>query len=182
MSTYLVNESDLTAVADAIRTKGKTSAQLEFPDGFVSAIAAGGGLEYDMGTYTPASDTVANASIAVPHNLGSAPDFVVVWTDFFEDEANLPASVSSCFGYVFFRDLTSLPMYLASSVTASAHRTYTNFYVSNGSSRLQASPGTSTAYEVKLPTASVLYLHKIGSSTYWRGGATYHYFVAKKWW
>jgi hypothetical protein len=32
--------ADLTAVADAIRTKGGTSAQLAFPDGFVSAVQA----------------------------------------------------------------------------------------------------------------------------------------------
>jgi hypothetical protein len=32
--------ADLTAIADAIRTKGGTSAQLAFPDGFVSAVQA----------------------------------------------------------------------------------------------------------------------------------------------
>lgn len=40
-------DSDLTSVANAIRTKGGTSAQLAFPAGFVSAIAAipsGGGV------------------------------------------------------------------------------------------------------------------------------------------
>lgn len=39
-------DSDLASVADAIRTKGGTSAQLAFPQGFVDAIAAieaGGG-------------------------------------------------------------------------------------------------------------------------------------------
>lgn len=46
MSNYLVTDSDLTSVANAIRTKGGTSAQLAFPSGFVSAIgdiSAGGG-------------------------------------------------------------------------------------------------------------------------------------------
>ena len=46
MSTYLVDSTDLTAVADAIRTKGGTSASLAFPAGFVSAVEAietGGG-------------------------------------------------------------------------------------------------------------------------------------------
>jgi uncharacterized membrane protein len=32
--------SDLTSVANAIRTKGGTSSQLAFPDGFVSAVQA----------------------------------------------------------------------------------------------------------------------------------------------
>lgn len=38
MSNYLVSDTDLTSVANAIRTKGGTSAQLEFPTDFVSAI------------------------------------------------------------------------------------------------------------------------------------------------
>jgi len=43
--TYYVTGTELTAVADAIRTKGDTSAALEWPSGFISAIDAvsGGG-------------------------------------------------------------------------------------------------------------------------------------------
>lgn len=40
MSLYLADSADLTSVANAIRTKGGTSAQLAFPAGFVSAIQA----------------------------------------------------------------------------------------------------------------------------------------------
>lgn len=46
MSDYRVSETDLTAVADAIRTKGGTVEPLSFPYGFVSAvrdIPSGGG-------------------------------------------------------------------------------------------------------------------------------------------
>lgn len=35
---YAVNSADLTAVADAIRTKGGTTESLAFPDGFIAAI------------------------------------------------------------------------------------------------------------------------------------------------
>lgn len=38
MANYLTTDTDLTAVADAIRTKGGTSGQLIFPQGFVDAI------------------------------------------------------------------------------------------------------------------------------------------------
>lgn len=38
MSNYLVDGADLTSVAAAIRTKGGTSAQLQFPQGFVDAV------------------------------------------------------------------------------------------------------------------------------------------------
>lgn len=40
MADYLTNDTDLQAVADAIRDKGGTSAPLTYPDGFVSAIGA----------------------------------------------------------------------------------------------------------------------------------------------
>ena len=47
---YIVQPSELTAVTDAIREKGETSAQLVFPGGFVSAIQdiSGGGLELNF--------------------------------------------------------------------------------------------------------------------------------------
>lgn len=38
MSDYIVDGADLTSVANAIRAKGGTSAQLQFPQGFVNAI------------------------------------------------------------------------------------------------------------------------------------------------
>lgn len=46
MADYLTTDTELTSVANAIRTKGGTSAQLVYPTGFVSAIEAiptGGG-------------------------------------------------------------------------------------------------------------------------------------------
>ena len=71
---YLTNTTDLTSVANAIRTKGGTTAQLVYPSGFVSAINAietggGGGrdeeaeaaLISDVGTNFPTTykNTVA---------------------------------------------------------------------------------------------------------------------------
>lgn len=38
MADYLVTDTELTSVADAIRTKGGTSASLAFPSGFVTAV------------------------------------------------------------------------------------------------------------------------------------------------
>ena len=46
MADYLVTSTELTSVADAIRTKGGTTEQLAFPAGFISAvesIQSGGG-------------------------------------------------------------------------------------------------------------------------------------------
>lgn len=64
MAKYLVNDSSLTAVADAIRTKGGTSEALSFPDGFVSAVegiqAGGGGDDLLL---MRISDTLTNVDI-----------------------------------------------------------------------------------------------------------------------
>lgn len=63
MANYLATDTDLASVANAIRAKGGTSAQLSFPSGFVSAIGAietGGGLNFDVvgGTTQPSSAAV----------------------------------------------------------------------------------------------------------------------------
>lgn len=58
MADYLVTDTELTSIANAIRTKGGTSAQLTFPTDFVSAINAiptGGSpnLQTKSKTYIP---------------------------------------------------------------------------------------------------------------------------------
>lgn len=73
-------DTDLTAVADAIRTKGGTSASLAFPSDFVSAIAAiptGGGTlpltqfgHYFQTTYLTAEATHNHVKVA--HRSGGA--------------------------------------------------------------------------------------------------------------
>lgn len=52
MADYLTTDTELTSIANAIRTKGGTAARLTYPAGFVSAINAiptgGGGDEYTI--------------------------------------------------------------------------------------------------------------------------------------
>ena len=55
MTVYRTNDTDLGSVADAIRTKGGTSANLQFPSGFVSAIQ-------NIQTGTDDSDATLNSS------------------------------------------------------------------------------------------------------------------------
>lgn len=81
MSDYRVKGTDLASVADAIRTKGGTSAGLSFPDGFVSAvqnIPTGGGSTLIAknisanGTYNASSDSAdgySSVTVAVPNRL-----------------------------------------------------------------------------------------------------------------
>lgn len=55
MSDYLVTDTELESIADAIRTKGGTSADLVFPAEFISAIS-------NIASGTDVSDTTAVAS------------------------------------------------------------------------------------------------------------------------
>ena len=55
--TYYVTGTELTAVADAIRTKGGTSETLEWPNGFVSAIDAVSGIGVGVSTNTKPAST-----------------------------------------------------------------------------------------------------------------------------
>lgn len=76
MSNYLTTDTDLTAVANAIRSKGGTSAQISFPDGFVSAIGAiptggGGAVLVSSGEITP---TGASDELQIAHGLDATPD------------------------------------------------------------------------------------------------------------
>lgn len=80
-------ESDLTSVANAIRTKGGTSASLSFPSGFVNAIEAisgggGGSAIFDDINVTEFTATWALNSYnteTVTHNLGETPDFMLLY-------------------------------------------------------------------------------------------------------
>lgn len=78
MADYLVTDTELTSVADAIRTKGGTSASLSFPTGFVSAISAiSGGLEYEEGTWTPTSDA-SSVTFPFTNSHSTAPALGIV--------------------------------------------------------------------------------------------------------
>lgn len=71
---YIAKSEDLTAVADAIRAKGGTDAQLTFPDGFVGAvqaIATGGG-DLLAARVTNALTTYSNATITSVNDCGFA--------------------------------------------------------------------------------------------------------------
>jgi hypothetical protein len=61
MADYLVTDTELTSIANAIRTKGGTSASLSFPTGFVSAINAISGGGATLGTKSITTNGTYNA-------------------------------------------------------------------------------------------------------------------------
>ena len=65
MADYLTTDTELTSIANAIRTKGGTSASLTYPDGFVSAVSA-----IPTGTARSSSDLiVSGATVTAPAGL-----------------------------------------------------------------------------------------------------------------
>ncbi len=80
-------DSDLTSVANAIRTKGGTSALLAFPADFVSAINAisggGGTVQYKLlksGSYTKADAAAGTLNISTGYYAEAGKTFVVLVT------------------------------------------------------------------------------------------------------
>lgn len=181
-------DADLTTVANAIRAKGGTSADLAFPADFISAINAisggGGGIKVKKGTFTIESDTTAqNSPIpSVEHGLGEVPRLVLIWTEDYSQES--PPSAGLIGGYIMSKDLLGdLKTRLTSSATASW-----NMYLPiliNTTPAVNTAVPTSTTYwpsaSTRVPTSTHFYLTYTGSSNYWRAGVTYKYLVVGDW-
>lgn len=126
MSLYLADSADLTSVANAIRTKGGTSASLAFPAGFVSAIDAiptgggGGNAQFESGTITVASNkNVPNSGMLFPGlQLSFVPDYLEIWLD--RDSFNAIETPSNNYFYriIACRTQETYPPYRFSSTKA----------------------------------------------------------------
>ena len=115
MANYIVSDTNLTAVANAIRTKGGTSAPLEFPDDFVSAIGdiqTGGGSSVTVealsvtqnGTYTAPTGT-AYSPVTVNVSGGGTPAVPTGAVRFLDYDGTVVAAYSAS----EFASLTALP-------------------------------------------------------------------------
>lgn len=176
--------ADLTSVANAIRTKGGTSAQLAFPADFVSAIAAisgGGGIKCETGVFTLDTDTTVGNPIAIPHGLGEAPAVAIVFPENTPEASGDPER-----GYIWLdKPMGESTQYTSSSGTSSDPITAL-YYVSAFGPPLKTRVAVpmSSSYMVQgetKPTATNLYLFRQGASTVFYAG-DYRYFVCEKWW
>ena len=98
MSNYLATDTDLTAVANAIRTKGGTSASLAFPTDFVSAIAAipSGGTPTRTKWYCPPDWPDISGLELTPYTYNDFRAYYVI------DTSQLPADKKILCNYLEF--------------------------------------------------------------------------------
>jgi hypothetical protein len=74
MADYIVKDTELTSVANAIRTAGGTNSLLSFPNGFVSAvgnISGGGSSDFSTATLTVVGGSIS-ATIPFIQTLGDS--------------------------------------------------------------------------------------------------------------
>lgn len=82
MPDYVVSDTSLTSVANAIRTKGGTSGTLSFPDGFISAISAipsGGGASNCITGEFKGTITGQALDVTIPYSGDGFPIAVLIY-------------------------------------------------------------------------------------------------------
>lgn len=155
MSDYIVDSADLTSVANAIRTKGGTSAQLSFPTGFISAIGniptGGVGPQLELiGTDTRYLAEYTNTSTAESYTTNiniKATDYAWIVAIITCDSAITTSSewgMSICFGGRYKSNsqfMTSSTMFQRGSATLSFSAMVNNS-VSTGSYGVLAANNT----------------------------------------
>lgn len=182
-------DADLASVANAIRTKGGTSAQLAFPAGFVSAIAAipggGGDVTIETGTYTPSANT-AKPTISFSKTHSKLPVFAAM----IDADGYISTSSSNIsWYYVNWEQLIGGAVYVSTSSVRYGEVRYA-YRGSNGSS-LSSSTGTVTASESNTGNSSNAYPrfsvtesgmmpYSGSTSRYWRAGRTYKWIAVWK--
>ena len=121
MTDYIATDTDLTSVANAIRTKGGTSATLEWPADFVSAIAAiptGGGGTTPTGTISITANGTYNVT-----DYASADVLVALKTGVIRPDAELVQTYTYDKWMIEDEVVASLPSYSTSAQTVVASET-----------------------------------------------------------
>ena len=163
--------ADLTTVANTIRSKGGTSAQLAFPDGMVEAIEdIPKGLRRVTGRVTLAADA---QSFDVAYDFGVVPSFILIADiDFIDSPVSYTtyASVWNLFPLGFikpFFDVTS------QTVTKSQWRMSTSFYTHDLTTNNYRAEEAGNIYGICNVTKDGFTMRNDGGSFMLRGGHTF---------
>lgn len=133
-TNYIVTDTDLTSIANAIRTKGGTSASLTYPSGFISAInniPTGGSTDIEDGMITRAiSGVYENSRVST---IGSYAFYYCTSLT----TASFP-NASYIYTYAFYSctSLTTISFPVVKNVSAYAFRYCSSLTVANFPSAL----------------------------------------------
>ena len=161
-------------------TENGTYTASEGVDGYSPiAVNVTSGLAYDMGEFV--LDAEVKAIAGIPHDLGSIPEFILVWTDDLVGTTNAYGNVTNV-GFVWMKNLTGLKQRLTTSLNTTGLTINYNQHPDANILSTSAPNSVSYCHEGANDTNTTFVLHQIGSTNYWRAGITYKYFVAKAWW
>lgn len=194
---YLVSGTDLTSVANAIRTAGETSAPLEFPAGFVTAIgniSGGGSSNVVTGTFTAeASEKGTAKSITVPYTGNGYPIMALIYPT-----PGTNKSDESIYSLIQKRaiilwtmvkgNIAAAPDYTESheknraavAMTYKANDTSANSYTGTGEiSRLYYGNDPTASYlsAVRFKSATALYVFVASTDYGFKDGVEYTYYI-----
>lgn len=170
-------DADLTSVANAIRTKGGTSAQLAFPTGFVSAVQAiptgGGGSNTPVAEATITSVTVTSSNRSFDVTLSRAITKGII---LFEPDASTKADIyaDTTTTYYIVSLLAMFPVQFETAGTASLctrfgvqnHRGSTGSFSNRGA-------GDTTAFNITISGTTLTVMWNISPLGNFFPGGTY---------
>lgn len=173
-----------TLIEKTITANGVYNASDDNADGYskvtVNVSGGGGGLVYETGTYTPASD-IAKPTISFANTHTTLPMFIM-FSDAKGDVANT-TNTGLSFYYMYHERVFGQPVYITSSSLSygnefSRYKASSASSSSNGSNNITASDTysggtTGTSYPRYYTTESEFYPYANSSSRYWRSGRTY---------
>lgn len=185
MANVIINDSNLTNIANAIREKNGTD-KLYKPAEMAQAISEikSGGYNIQKGTFTLAVDT---KKPIVYHNLGERPDFILVYTeDYQKGIAQHTTTVNSDRAGFFYFDLSSIYNYqkLTSSIVSESP-IFVNFteelIADTQEYKINVASPSSSSYIVAKEdiTDSNFICNLTGANSYWRAGVTFNYIIGK---
>ena len=173
--------TDLTSIANAIRTKGGTSAQLAFPQGFVSAIEAisgGGGVpgiaDAEAGIITVETDIATPANTATKLfpglDLDFKPDFL--WISMTRETWDGLAETASNNHIYWLVAVTSelMPVLRFGNTTSSEDRVTTFMYGGSASSTTADTDGGHGVWPGANVSNALWALNDDGTLSYSRNG------------
>ena len=194
MAVYYATSGELGDIADAIRTKGGTSADLEFPTGFVNAIDAISTVAPNVVTGTFKGTTAGSTEITIPYNGSGYPVSIVIYpAEGANDTDGTFGSAIDRFKYAMFAlvkaDAGTAPLYMADSTADSVFAAWrhknstTSATVYGGGQAAVAAYNTNAAsssagqYTTRFKNAKTLVVYMGGTNYGYMLNVDYHYTV-----